>query len=224
MSKAMKMQLGAFLDNGDYITYSQLLLVLKERDKSKVISWIEKRNFPVHVKRVRTTCFRTVKIEEFWKWAKENQDMLDFSKLEENILGKEPEWVKQKRKLDFERNRKYKTSFWTKTEDEQLIFLVRQQKYNCNEISKKLCRTEGAVRRRMQDLGIKDRLLKTKSQAWTEEQKQMVIHLIEKGYSYELIAEQLEKSSKAIRTFIYRVYGTESLDKVRKALKEHEKL
>lgn len=76
----------------------------------------------------------------------------------------------------------------------------------------------------MSNLKIKDKPLREKSQRWTEEKKEMLIRLIEKGYSYELIAEQMEKSSLAIRGFVLRTYGVENLDKVRKVLKEDEEL
>lgn len=190
--------------------------------KYRLISWVEKRGFPLRIKKVKKNSFYIVNLDEFWQWAEKNRGLLDFSKLEENILGKEPEWVKEKRRLDRERNQRYKnkTIPWTKTEDEQLIFLLRQQKYTYHEISRRLRRTEGAILRRIIDLNIKDRPLRAKKQAWTEEKKGMLIQLIEKGYCYELIAEQLEYSSKAIRGFVYRMYGTENLDKVRKVLKD----
>ncbi len=222
--KAAKMKLGAFLESGDYIKYEQLLGVLGKEGNYKLISWVEKRNFPLRTQKVRNKTFYVIKIEEFWKWAEENRELLDFSKLEENILGKEPEWVKQKRRVDFERNRKYKMTPWTKTEDEQLIFLLRQQKYNYQEISQKLGRTEGAIWIRISKLKIKDRPLKAERQTWTEEQKEKLICLIKNSYSYELIAERLGYSSGAVRGFLRHTYGVENLDKVRKALKEHERL
>ena len=214
------MGLGAFLDNGDYITYKQLLKVLGNVGGYKEISWIEKRGFPVRIKKVRNAVFRIVRIEDFWKWAEEHKELLDFSRFEENILGKEPEWAKEKRRLDKEKNRKYKNCPWTNAEKEQLIFLLRQQKYTYYEIAQKLRRTERSIETKMLELDIKDRPLKAKAQLWTEEQKETLIHLIEKGYSYELLAEQLGRSSKAIRGFVYRIYGTENLDKVRKVLKK----
>ena len=214
------MGLGRFLDSSDYITWKQLLEILGSVSGHKSTSWIEKRGFPIYTKKVRNASFRVVKIDEFWKWAEEHKELLDFSRFEENILGKEPEWAKEKRRLDKEKNRKYKTSPWTKTEEEQLKFLLRQQKYTYNEIAQKLGRNEGAIQVRMLDLKVKDRPLKAKAQVWNEEQKETLIHLIEKGYSYELLAEQLGRSSKAIRGFVYRIYGTENLDKVRKVLKK----
>ena len=37
--------------------------------------------------------FYMVNIDKFWKWAEENQDMIDIAKIEPLTLGKEPEWV-----------------------------------------------------------------------------------------------------------------------------------
>ena len=100
---ARLLQVGAFLECGDYITFHQLLIALGH-DKSgyayKTISWVKNRDFPIHYKRVHQNRFKIVYLDEFWKWAEKNQDLLDFSRFEENVLGLEPEWAKRKRKLD----------------------------------------------------------------------------------------------------------------------------
>lgn len=76
-----------------------------------------------------------------------NKDFLDFSNFEKNALGKEPDWVKDKRKEDKEKSRKYKTTPWTVQEDEKLKYYLKQFKYSCMELSKLLMRTEGAIKK-----------------------------------------------------------------------------
>lgn len=44
--------------------------------------------------------YKVIKIDEFWDWAEKNKEVVRFNKLEENALGKEPKWVKEKRYLD----------------------------------------------------------------------------------------------------------------------------
>ena len=103
-----RLGLGAFLENGEYITWNQLQVALgKERSGSgyKMISWVQNRNFPIHTKRVNDNSFKIVYLDEWWEWAEKNMDLLDFSKFEENIIGEEPAWGIEKRQHDFEKSR-----------------------------------------------------------------------------------------------------------------------
>ena len=217
-SMTRRLKLGAFLENGDYITWNQLLLALGITGGSgyMMTSWVRNRDFPIHKKRVGKNSFKVVYLDEFWEWAEKNQDLLDFSKFEEYSLGAEPDWAKRKRKLDYEKSRKYRTTPWTRAEDAELKVLAGMQKYTYAELSKMMNRTCGAIQRRLCDLGIKDRPIKAYNRnGWTEEELASLGDMIKQGYSYELIAEQLERSSKAIRTVVFRRYITENLDKVR---------
>lgn len=216
-----RLGLGAFLDNGEYVTWHQLLRALGITGGSgyKITSWVKNREFPVHTKRVNSNSFRIVYLEEWWDWAEKNRDLLDFSKFEENVLGVEPEWVKEKRKHDVEKTRKYITTPWTKTEDEKLRRFVTKQKYTYDELSKMMRRTNGAIQRRLCDLGIKDRPIKADNHIrWTEKDFIKLGEMIKAGYGYDLIAENIGKSSKAVRGRVYQMYLTENLDKVRQIM------
>lgn len=213
-----RLGLGAFLESGEYVSWHQLLLALGITGGSgyMMTSWVKNRGFPVHTKRVNSNSFRIVYLEEWWEWAEKNKDLLDFSKFEENLLGEEPQWVKDKRRHDVEKAQKYILTPWTKTEDEKLIFLVAKQKYTYDELSKMLRRTNGAIQRRLCDLGVKDRPIKADSHVrWTDAEFIRLGELIKKGYGYDLMAEEIGKSSKAIRGRVYQMYLTENLDKVR---------
>lgn len=50
--------------------------------------------------------------------------------------------------------------------------------------------------------------------SWTDDELQLLDKLIKQGMSYDLISEQIHKSSKAIRGKAYIIYGTENLDKI----------
>lgn len=220
--KVGKLGLGPFLENGEYVTFNQLLHALGIRGSYnyKNISWIQNRGFPIQTKKVRNCSFRVVRLEDWWKWAEANQAFLDFSKFEENALGKEPDWVKEKRKRDFDLNQKYKKTPWTSIEDKQLERLVNQYKYTYSEISKIMRRTEGAIQRRCVDLGLKGRPLRESPQnKWEDWQLKKLDELLDSGVSYEVMSEIIGKSVKAIRGKVYWIYGTEKLDKVREKRK-----
>ena len=221
-----RMHLGAFYDAGDYVTMHQLCLAIGYTggDGYKKKSWIKNRDFPVKYKRMKEKKVKVVYIEDFWKWAEQNQSFLDFSKFEENALGLEPEWAKRKRKQDLKIVRCLKKTPWTPLEDDYLKGLLKQQRYSYAELSAKLQRTEGAIQRRINDLKLKERPVKADvHNPWTDEQIALLGALIKKGYSYEAIHEQIpDKSTKAIRGYVFRLYLTESLDKVRRSIGEGE--
>ena len=142
-----------------------------------------------------------VDLKEFWQWAEQNRMILDFSKFEELSLGAEPEWVKEKRKADFERGQqvgRHNTS-WTKSEDEKLRRMLSKHQYGYRELARELRKTEGAVKRRICDLQIKERPVKSKTRMWAESEVEVLCDMVEKGYSWEQIAEKLDRSALATR-------------------------
>lgn len=142
-----------------------------------------------------------VDLKEFWQWAEQNRMILDFSKFEELSLGAEPEWVKEKRKADFERGQqvgRHNTS-WTKSEDEKLKRMLSRHQYGYRELAKELRKTEWAVKRRIIDLQIKERPVKSKTRMWAESEVEVLCDMVEKGYSWEQIAEKLDRSALATR-------------------------
>lgn len=223
LQKVHKMGLPPFLESGGYVTYANLLHAIGYRnmDSYKLISWVKNRHFPMHQKRVNKSLWRVIYIDEFWKWAEKNMDILDFSGFEKNALGKEPDWVQSKRESDIHRLRHYQTRNikWTKREDNYLKMLLKQQKYTYDEISEKMQRTIGAIQHRVIFLKIKDRPIKNSVESWTQEETEKLLTMIRKGYSYEWIAEKLNRSTKSIKGRLYRNYKTERLDRIRELLK-----
>lgn len=215
-----RMGIGAFLESGDYITWNQFLLALGYSNGSdRINAWVKNRNFPLRTKRVNKNVFKVVYLDEWWAWADEYKSFIDFSRFEENVLGEEPEWVKEKRKNDFLLSCKYTNAPWTKQEEEHLKRLVASQKYTVDEISKMIKRTCGAIQRRLVELNIKDRPIKADNHTlWTDAEFYQLGEMIKAGYNYELIAERLGKSSKACRGRVYSMYLTENLDKARKIM------
>ncbi|HEX3038177.1 MAG TPA: hypothetical protein VHO94_04190 [Oscillospiraceae bacterium] len=221
--KVVRLGLGAFLDAGDYITFNQLSIALGRgtADKYILISWVKNRNFPVKYKKVNNCRFRIVYLQDFWKWAEQNRTFIDFSKLEENILGAEPAWVKEQRRSDQLKSMQVKKTPWTSAEDAELKRLLKTYRYSYHELSQKLCRTCGAIQRRICDLGLKERPIKADNHIkWTTQEYEKLDCMIRNGIPYSLMSERLGKSEKAIRGRVYDKYGSENLDKVRQKLKK----
>lgn len=213
-----RLKLGAFLDNGEYVTFNQLLHAIGYTDhySSGVSTWINKHDFPVKYKRVNHNRFRVVYLEDFWEWAQKNQGILDFSRFEENNLGAEPNWVKVKRSNDYRHRKQVSTAPWSPAEDAKLIRLLKQRKFGYMELSNIFRRSCGAIQRRCFDLNIEDRPVKADNQIkWTEGDFETLGTMIKAGYRYPTIANAVGRSDKAIRGLVFRNYLTENLDKVR---------
>lgn len=226
--RAQRLGLGAVLMSGEYITLNQLLIAVQGSNAGggyKLKSWVENRGLPVHTKKVVNNSFRVVYLDEFWEWAEKNRSFIDFSKMEPLALGAEPDWVAEQRKRDFRSFAIQRKDRWTTDEDSRLIMLLKQQKYGYAELSEMLRRSAGAIQRRCQDLGVKERPVKADNHAasskWTDADFAKLADGIRKGDSYTHIGRLLGKSEKAIRGKVYFVYLTEDADKIRAMMGDH---
>lgn len=217
--RAGRLGLGAVLESGDYVTLNQLLIAVTGNSGGygyKITSWVKNRGLPVHTMKVDKNSFRVVYLDEFWEWAEKNRSFIDFSKMEPLALGAEPDWVVEQRRKDFQAFAIQRKDPWTADDDSRLVALVKQHKYGYAELSEILCRSAGAIQRRLTDLGIKERPVKADNSAkWTDGDYAMLAEGIRQGDSYTFIGKRLGKSEKAIRGKVYYQYLTENADKVR---------
>lgn len=226
--RASRMGLGAVLMGGDYITLNQLLIAVKGTNANGgyiIKSWVKNRGLPVHTKKVINNSFRVVYLEEFWKWAEKNRSFIDFSKMEPLALGEEPAWVAEQRKKDSLNHLVQRKDPWTPGDDRQLIKLLKEHRYGYAELSEITHRSAGAIQRRIQDLGIKERPAKAdphaKSGKWTDAEYRTLADGIRNGDSYTVISRRIGKSEKAVRGKVYYMYLTEDADKVRAMMGDH---
>lgn len=222
LNKAARFGLGPFLESGGYISYNQLFKTIGRCSCGYSLkSWVKNRDFPFKNKTVNKCEFRIIYLKDFWRWADKNRSMIDWSKFPEKVLGVEPEWVNQQRQLSFAHNKCFHNSPWTAQEDSKLKSLLKQYKYGYKELSEIMCRTSGAIQRRCIDLRLKERPVRADNHIfWTLEEKTKLSEMILSGCNYEVMADKLNKSSKALRGHVYRLYSTENIDKVREILKE----
>ena len=110
--------------------------------------------------------------------ARVHRRSIDFSKLEPLALGKEPDWVAEQRRKDYQSFALQRKDPWSPDEDNNLIRLLKQQKYGYAELSEILRRSEGAIVRRCRDLGLKERPVRADSHrkggSWSDEQHQIL--------------------------------------------------
>ena len=220
----VRLGLGAFLDNGEYVSYCQLLQALYGLDsvQGAYRTWRRANGFPIRKKKVNRCTFKIVYLEEFWEWAEENKHLLDFSKMEENALGAEPDWVKQKRKLDYQNARYYTTEPWTDADDRKLDRLVREGKYTIDQLADIFHRKEGAIKRRMYDLCIDVKPPRNGNRKWTDEETQLLLFLRQEGYSFEQIGKRLERSASSCRGKAERLENPEHFYRENRRKREQE--
>lgn len=155
--------------------------------------WINKYNLPakkkVFSKKLKV---EVITYKDFWEWAEQHKHLINFAHLEPYILGIEPEWVKEKREID--KGKFMIKKPWTKKEVNRLINLVNSYKYTYPEIAELLKRPEASIQNKLVDLNIKARPLSlNKHIKYTDEEVVLMIRLLDKGYSFEAIANVLNE-------------------------------
>lgn len=214
--KAIKIGLRRHLHQGEDITLLQLLDAIGQKQNySYLKTRLVKQGFPIKYKKSITRKYAVVSLKDFWIWSERNQNKLDFSNFERLSLGPEAKWVETKRKNDILNRKNFKTSPWTKSEDVRLTELLSKYQYNYYELSKMLRRTDGAIQRRICDLGLRFRPVKVDAHIkWTNEEYEKLGEMIKERYDYNMMSDILGKSAKAIRGRVYDMYLSENLDKV----------
>lgn len=203
--KAYKSGLRRMTNCGEYITLNQLLNIIKGKEGTgRYLKKIEKAAFPIKYQRVINEKVKVVYMDEFWSWFEKNKHLIDLKSTQKGDFGYEPAWVDEKRRAD-KRAAEYKTTPWTSSEDDYLRRLLQSYKYGYREISIKLKRTEGAIKRRMMDLKIKERPLRADyHNPWKPNEIEKVKRLYLKGYKSQIIAEYIDRSALAINGLLER--------------------
>lgn len=95
-----------------------------------------------------------IKLPTLIKWLKANQNKWDSRRVELYALGKEEDWLKEKRKKDLSLppRKNYK---WTKQED-LIAVHMRKVGYSCRKIGERLGRSEDSVRNRLARLEMRE--------------------------------------------------------------------
>lgn len=204
--KAQRMKLGSRLA-GEYVTFNELLTALGLQGSYSWLrdKYINKNGLPAK----RKGKYLIIKIDDFWKWAEQHKQILNFCHFEENMLGKEPEWVKEKRKADLSNPRKVNNNRpWTKEDDALLIQKTKSCRYTYKDLSKDLRRTENAIKRRLYDLGVPYRPIPMDTHVkWTDEENNKMMELYKKGFDSYVIANILNKSQLSISDRIKALGG-----------------
>lgn len=203
--KAQKLGLKDWLKYHEFISLNQFHQMISggALDSYDLMIW-EREGMPIKkIKKINKT-YLMIDFEDFIKWYKTHLSVLDISRTNDGDFGVEPEWLKEKRKAD-KMAQKYKARPWTNSEDNHLKSLLKTYRYGYRELSVILKRTEGALKRRMNDLKIKERPLRADNHnPWKEKEIEIVKNMHLKGYKSVVIAEFINRSALAINGLLER--------------------
>lgn len=189
------------------ITFADFTKILGySYDSSDLRNRLKREGFPFSKFKIINKEITMVNLQSFLRWFKTHLHLLDISKTKNGDFNAiEPEWLIEKRKADKLAAEYMGKRKWTPAEDRRLIDLLKQYHYGYRNISIRLKRSEGAIKRRMCDLQLKERPLRESShEKWTEEQIKIVKDLYLKGYKSCIIAEYVPKSALAINGLLER--------------------
>ena len=192
--KLFRMGLTDNKDAFDYVIKRTLADTLKV--DSKTIDYFITKGLRV---RRKITCkvkrYNFIAISDFWEWSSENKELINWTELEKNALGEEPEWVDQERRKILLNKRPSKIrGKWTEKEEKRLLSLYNSKTYK--EIAVIMGRTESSV---MQKIG-KLNGTKRKRREWTIKEIVTLKELLKQGLSDIEIADELRRSKSSITT------------------------
>lgn len=201
LKKARKMNLGGCYGGDDRLTFCKLIKVITPNTgyRSTIAKLLKKGGLPTKSIQLRKRVVRVVNLDDFWKWAEKNKELINWSNVTENVLGKEPSWVKERRRIDFlnhKLNRRNLRKRWTTQEDEQLRYLITTGK-PVGVIADKLDRTETGIRRRCWDLYL-PLPPKEAVKPWSEQDVQKAVLMKAEGYHISVIAKAIGRSENSV--------------------------
>lgn len=94
--------------------------------------------------------------EDFWEWAKNHKDKVQFNDIEPDILAPEPAWVDQERRREYDFSLKKRKTYqtWTTKENHELIYLREEKALTYKEIGEIMNRSAISVERRYKRIRI----------------------------------------------------------------------
>ncbi|KAA0549964.1 helix-turn-helix domain-containing protein [Bacillus sp. BGMRC 2118] len=126
------------------LTVGRLASILKV-DRNTVCCWIRNHGLKCIKKVSRSKkAFWFIENSDFWNWAEQNKQRINFSKVEIHAIPPEPKWVEVERGIS-KSVRNYK--IWTKREEIVLIELITKGK-TYQEVAAELNRTSISIERK----------------------------------------------------------------------------
>ncbi len=96
--KKQKLSLGKIIEATEYINSNELGRALK-RNPCTIRKWIKENGLPCSKRVLKLERkFYRIDVKEFWRWAKKNNDLMDWDRYEIGNLPNEPKWILEEKK------------------------------------------------------------------------------------------------------------------------------
>lgn len=195
--KASRLGLGGAYGNDGSITLCQLIKAVYPNGGYRAIAKrMIQSGLPIRYVKMRKQSVKVVSLDTFWKWAEKNKGVIDWSKLEENLLGAEPKWVAERRKIDFYNRISNRRKSWSITDEEYLRKLVESGK-DIVEIAKIMERGQEAVRRMCYLLYLPP-TKRVPQKRWSKADVEKALLMKSQGYHNSVIAQELGRTELSI--------------------------
>lgn len=125
-NKACELGIGRPLEAAGLLSLNEITKAL-DVTHDVVYRWMEKHDFPAmkkNLSRRRTSSHKIYRYvidpEKFWKWAEKHKDLVNFARIEEDVILPEPRWVIAERAKDAQEIPKRTSQLWTDYEIKKL--------------------------------------------------------------------------------------------------------
>lgn len=95
--RAQKLKLGNRIYSADGVPLRTICELVYGDSNAAKYKRLKKHKLPYFTVQTEKRTFYMVNIDKFWKWAKKHADVVDVTRIEPLILGKEPAWVRELR-------------------------------------------------------------------------------------------------------------------------------
>jgi len=193
-TKVVRLELGSATIANEYLTLNELANAIGRRPNT-VKRWINELGLEGKLKVLtKVRKFYQISVKDFWKWAKDNKDLMVWDKYEINNLPNEPKWVVEEKRKKTDKSKNVRTR-WNENEEVRLVFLYKQSK-SLKEIAKELNRSWKAIDGKLVALGVKRNQGQVK---WREEETKILFDMRSKGICYREIAEELGRELTVVQ-------------------------
>lgn len=95
------------------------------------------------------------------------------------------------------------------TEAADIVADYSKGTYTYSDLAAELRHSEGAIKRRILDLGINKKPVRCPPRKWTEDEVETLCRMVDEGYDFTLIAEKLNRTALATRGKYERLQNPE---------------
>lgn len=190
------------------LSLSQISSYLNVEPKS-VKNWIEKYDLPASRKALRlrikdkSRLSYSIYPEDFWEWAESHKHLLNFYKIEKGTLLPEPDWFEEERRKDFYLPKRTNRQ-WTKNEERTLMQMLNAN-YSYEDISSRLERSIYSIKKKRFLLQKQLSEPSSTKRQWTNEEKDLLIHLRQSNMTYKEIADHLGRTKKSVESMYLKI-------------------